>query len=524
MTRKTLFAMDARRGATFVALWILGASLVIGALTAAGAVASSAASAIKLEPAGPPRQLPPGICGASSEPLIERLIGNRAKAAALKEIGPSVLRFPGGSQSNFYDWKTGLLDFREAPGSSGYVKFWAQIAPKIAATFPQGVHFEDYVPFVREVGADVILVANLETSTIESQVAWFKHLVSEGLLPKNIELGNEFWIAMGNDPYSLRRWPDEPTAMAVMHRYEQALRPLVGPGAKFAVQASGYAFWARRESMAALASRLSDWDAALHPDDWFDAITIHLYPLLEPLQRLSGGGTHEGLFRYLMARCDTGVDRTIRSVATRVAGKEIWITEWSAHGAGNYARRGPDPVTPPMFAQIATRMMLAILRHPEVTRELFFTLNFDPQGHSFFVPAADGSYRPVPAAQILGWFGHAANRGVRFQRVIEHGTSPVSPGVPLGDSYRVVEGAVFISPGQTALILQNAGASARTFDPADGGRLPAPKSIEIIAASDLNDSERRPVQINKVSTAGPFAVPAFSVVRIIWLDEIDFTK
>jgi hypothetical protein len=545
MIRRALFGAGARRGTAFAAALVLAAALPIGSgdlqvamfgdppnrwppegrrYVAGSAAELPAAGAIRLEPAGAARQLPPGICGASSEPLIERLIGNQAKVAALKEIAPAILRFPGGSQSNFYDWKTGLLDFHENPQSSQYIKFWARIAPKIAATFPKGIHLEDFMPLVREVGADVILVPNLETSTVESQAAWFKHLAAEGILPKNIELGNEFWIAMGNDPDSLRRWPDEPAAMAVMHRYEQALRPIVGPGAKFAVQAAGHAFWASPQAREGLLRRLSDWDRALHPESWFEAVTIHLYPLLEPLQRLPAGDTHEGLFRYLMARCDGGVDRTIQSVSSRVPGKEIWITEWSAHDAGSYARRGPDPVAPPMFAQVATRMLLAFLRHPDVTRELFFTLNFTPERQSHFVAAADGSWRPEPATQVLGWFNHAASGGARYQRVIERGTSPASPGVSFGDSYREVEGAVFVSAGQTTLILQNAGAAARTFDPTDAGRLPAPKSVQIIAASDLNDSERRAAQVNTVSTPGPFTLPPYSVVRVIWPAEVKVTK
>ena len=493
-------------------------------LTTACAAESPVAGAIRLEPAGPARQLPPRIAGASSEPMIEHLVGNRAKTDSLKEVAPATLRFPGGSQANFYDWKTGLLDFHENPRSSPYVQFWANIAPKIAKAFPDGVHLEDYVPFADEIGADIILVPNLETSTVESQVAWFKRLASKGVLPKNIELGNEFWIAMGNDPDSLRRWPDEPAAMAVMHQYEQALRPIVGSGAKFAVQAAGAAFWVGPAAKGPMARRLSDWDAALHSESWFDAVTIHLYPALEPLQRLPGGDTHEGLFPYLMARCDGGIDRTIGGISSRVPGKEIWITEWAAHGAGNWANRGPDPVTPPMLTQAATRMLLAMLRHPEVTHELFFTLNFDPPKQSYFVRSGDGSYRPKPITQILEWFDHAANGGARFQRVVEHGTRPISPGVSFGDSYREIEGAVFVSAGQTTLILQNAGAGPRTFDPTESGRLPAPKSVEIISTPDLNDSERRAVQIDRIPAKSPFPIPAYSVVRVIWPGEVNFIQ
>lgn len=495
-------------------------SFAVCALCAVPVIALSAESEIRLEAAGPARELPPRIAGASSEPMIEHLIGNPGKTAALQAIAPAILRFPGGSQANFYDWKSGLLDLRENSRSSAYVKFWAQIAPKIARTFPHGVHLQEYLRLAGAVGADVILVPNLETATLDDQTAWFRQLAASGILPKHIELGNEFWVAMGNDPDSLRRWPDEPQAMAVMHQYEQALRPIVGPGAKFAVQAAGAAFWVEPRARGTLGRRLNEWDAALRPESWFDAVTIHLYPSLEPLQRLPGGDTHAGLFRYLMARGDGGVDRTIDSVSSRVPDKEIWITEWGANGAGNWARHGAEPVTPPMFAQIATRMLLAILRHPAVTHELFFTLNFDPPKQSYFVRAGADGYRPEPAAQILGWFDHAANGGVRFQRVIERGATPVSPGVSHDDSYRVIEGAVFTSPRETTLILQNAGPAARTFDPTDGGRLPAPKSVELITTPNLDDSERRAVHVDGAPTTGVFAVPAFSVVRVIWPGQL----
>lgn len=498
-------------------------ALSAGVWRAPEATRTQAAATLRLQAVGPARQLPPGIAGASSEPLIEHLIGNPAKTAAIKDIAPATLRFPGGSQANFYDWKTGLLDFHTGPQSSAYVKFWAQAAPKIAAAFPRGIRLDDYLPFARAVGADLILVPNLETSTLDSQMAWFSDLAAKHILPRNIELGNEFWIAMSSDPDSLRRWPDEPATMTVMHRYEQALRPIVGAGAKFAVQAAAAAFWVGPAGRTPLARRLNDWDAALHAESWFDAVTIHLYPALEPLERLPGGDARAGLFRYLMARCDGGVDRAIDSLASRVPGKEIWITEWSPHGAGNWSRQGAEPVTPPMFLQTATRMLLAMLRHPSVARELFFTLNFDPTKQSQFVREGT-SYRPEPMAQVLAWFDQAANGGARFQRVVERGAAAVSPGVPFGDSYREVEGAAFVAAGRTTLILQNAGGTARSFDPTDAGRLPSPESIEIIAVSNLDDGQRRAVQVDRVAPTGPFIVPPFSVGRVRWPTEVEIGK
>jgi hypothetical protein len=97
MGRQTGFGWGVFSGAAIAAATILTMSLAMNDSNAAGQGGPSTGSVIRLEPAGSARQLPQGLCGASSEPMIEHLIGNQAKAAALREIAPALLRFPGGS-------------------------------------------------------------------------------------------------------------------------------------------------------------------------------------------------------------------------------------------------------------------------------------------------------------------------------------------------------------------------------------------------------------------------------------------
>ena len=60
---------------------------------------------------------------------------------------------------------------------------------------------------------------NIETSSVKEQVEWFKAMRSDKVAPTHIELGNEFYLGMLNDPDSMRRWPDLKTSMAVMKTY-----------------------------------------------------------------------------------------------------------------------------------------------------------------------------------------------------------------------------------------------------------------------------------------------------------------
>lgn len=93
---------------------------------------ASDAQQLTLTTIGDARSLPPKILGASAEPLIEHLLDDPRKIAAIKETAPAIIRFPGGSQSNYYNWRDGLLHFDPQPNSSEYYKFWASAATRIA--------------------------------------------------------------------------------------------------------------------------------------------------------------------------------------------------------------------------------------------------------------------------------------------------------------------------------------------------------------------------------------------------------
>ena len=194
------------------------------------ASANEEAKPLILEASGLERQLPERLLGASAEAVIEHLIDDPNKVAALKEIDLAFVRFPGGSQANYYNWRTGLLDITLTPQSSQYMRFWAETVPKIRNSFPNGVKIAEYTKFAKQVGAEVVLVPNLETSNIAEQIEWFRQMKAAEIVPGHIELGNEFWIAMGFDPDVLKQWPDEPSSMRIMKNYCDALRPYFPPG------------------------------------------------------------------------------------------------------------------------------------------------------------------------------------------------------------------------------------------------------------------------------------------------------
>ncbi len=90
----------------FLLCWM---SAIVSACATASA--EDAARPLVLEKSGRERPLPQRLLGASAEAEIEHLVDDPRKVTALKELDLAFVRFPGGSQSNFYDWRTGLLEF-----------------------------------------------------------------------------------------------------------------------------------------------------------------------------------------------------------------------------------------------------------------------------------------------------------------------------------------------------------------------------------------------------------------------------
>jgi hypothetical protein len=496
---------------------------VLLALTLLNPAAWAQARPLDLVPSGGPRALPKRILGASAEPFWEHILDDAEKIAALKPLQLGYTRFPGGSLANYYDWKRGLFFLEPKPDSSAYYRMFARLSQMTARAFPDGIFLGQYQAFSDRIGAEVVLVPNLETATAEDQAEWFRRIAAKEAVPTHIELGNEFWIAMGMDPGVWRRWPDEEASMRIMRRYLEAFRPYLPRGAKIAVQAAAAPSFGDASRRGPVMQRLRRWDEALRPEPWFDAVTVHLYPRLNAILGRPGAAddpiTLEIAGRNLqalLARADGGTDNILREVGRRVPGKEIWITEWNPSGAEPVARSRSNPSTPALMLHLVTRMTLAFLRNPQVTICQFYAIYFMP-GRPFraFLPGPRG-YQPAPAMLALRWLDEAANGGVTFQRFVEAGGARISGGGLRPETYGAVEAALFRGDGGATLILQNASADSRRWNiPKNFGRN-VPSRVERMAMPDLANTVERPADAEIVQPSMEIPVPPYSVTRVIW--------
>jgi hypothetical protein len=475
-----------------------------------------------LVPIGESRELPTRLLGLQAVPLYEHLIDNPAKVAIAQEMAPAFVRFPGGMVANYYNWHSGQLQLNVQSNSSTTYRFYAYVAEQIKQLHPDGVFIEPYYQFSQTIGAQIVLVPNLETSSVVDQAEWFEKMRNEGILPRYLELGNEFYLAMLGDPNVLQKWPDAPTAMLVMKQYRDALQPYFVTGTKVAVQATASRFYATNIGGDLVpTATLKNWDDALQPEPWFDAATIHLYPQVD---RIAGAGLRDTLpnnmdmvFSATMARCDQGVDEAISSIEMQLPGKEIWITEWSGYAwAGADAPNQTFPIFG-LYVHLTTRMLMTFLRHPSVTMTEYHMLNFSGGPMSLYrYDSQSQSYMPTSSAIILKWFNQAANGGATYQRLKVDGTKRVNSSVTAEEGYYDIDAVQFQKRNVTTVIIHNASSQTKSVSLSSIVSDRLPTMIESALVNPIADYSTTVPVVTTLPLAHQIEIPAYSVTRIVW--------
>ncbi|MCL4231872.1 MAG: hypothetical protein KJ053_09835 [Dehalococcoidia bacterium] len=439
-------------------------------------------------------------------------------------VAPGHLRFPGGSVANFFDWRSGRLEVPETgSGASPYRGFMRAAALRSYREHPNGCKAEDFSALAARLGASLVWVANLETSSAEEQAAWAADMLEKNVLPGRIELGNEFFLGLLGDATSMARFPDWPTTIALMREYVDAMRPSLRPDTKIAVQAANSRWRSPLQPGPGPRQKAWEWDEAMTPEPWFHAVTVHPYAEIDQcFGRSSDAGLRGNLdvvLPTLLAKVDSGLKRTLDYTAAKMPGKEIWVTEW---GAGEIAAtiQGGRPVFNGMWLHVCARQGLALLRLPLVTVISYHAFFFDGGVWAIARPIdSSEGWKPMGSSLLIRWFNLAANGDSTYEGVRAEGAAQVmSRGIAAEESFLDVEGALFRHvDGSSTLLAQNASSEAvrLRFESLNAGQ--TPDSIEIVSTPDLSVSFAR--SLPEVSTALPATqcdMEPWSLLRVTW--------
>lgn len=479
---------------------------------------------LELKPKGAERSLPERLFGFNSPVTYRVPHEDPMMIPAAKKLEPAFLRFPGGTVANYFDWRTGQLKVpRVEEGASVYRKFLIQAEPWTRQLHPNGVTMERFTRIAKEVDAEVVFVPNLESSTLEEQAAWFADMESKGVVPRLIEMGNEFYLALLGDKETKRIFPDWATTLRITKDYLDAFRSHLPQDARIAVQAAasrlhsledpGEESWHHRAWL---------WDDALSSEPWFDAVTAHLYPDISAVpgpDALAGlPGNMDKVYPALVARADEGLERALDFIRQKLPDKEIWITEWGPLAAGALFQ-GKRVVFTAMWLHMVARGCLSLLKVPLVTIVLYHALFFDGSLMAVFGPDPSGQgYVPTGPAGLLHWFHEAANRGATYQQIeVEGAKRIVAQGTIPNEGFHDVEAALFQKKGSATLIAHNASSSGKRVGLSSLMEGKAPDKVEVIETPDLAEEYSTGVPpVREIEAGSTLEMPAYSILRAVW--------
>ena len=169
-----------------------------------------------------------------------------------------------------------------------------------------------------------------------------------------------------------------------------------------------------------------------------------------------------------------------------------------------------------MQAHLIARTTLAMLRHPEMTKALYFELYSGNSSVFQTYVLENGQYQPTSFAVVLQWFNQVANGGSSFQRVVDVNGTPVTGLGSFSESYLPIEGGLFKSASNITLILQNTSSQTYTYDATEGGQKPVPSQVQMIVPNDFSATAHQPANITTLNPSQSIVLPPLSIVRIVW--------
>lgn len=153
-----------------------------------------------------------------------------------RDLGVSLIRFPGGIYSDFYHWKDGVGPYEKRPEVVHEPGKDDRSRPNFGT--------EEALAFAREVGAELMITVNAGSGTPEEAAEWVRYVNRKGLRVRFWEVGNELYINDGS-PTTKTVTVDPSTYAARFLRFAKAMRkadPRIKIGAIGGENQGRYAF------------------------------------------------------------------------------------------------------------------------------------------------------------------------------------------------------------------------------------------------------------------------------------------
>lgn len=262
-----------------------------------------------------------------------------------RQLGPGMLRFPGGTVGNFYDWRNDRY-YDLPPEVAARHKGPAMWQASLDANRGGHVGFDDFISLCRASDAEPVLMVNLYTPVdltpdelAAEAAAWVYHVnVERGLGVKYWELGNEYYVKAYRFRYTgtgTESGRDPAEYLAVAEKTAAAMRT-VDPSITLSVIATSPDVSSPGSTNGGETEADEGWNEVIATGDFYDAVVMHPYVIttnspyanVPPGTAGLGTGDWEAEARWLFSATENQPRRIHEYVqVTFGAGTDVWYTE-----------------------------------------------------------------------------------------------------------------------------------------------------------------------------------------------------
>jgi hypothetical protein len=241
----------------------------------------------------------------------------------IDQMSPAVLRFPGGSISNFYHPEGKGNGFKPEEfilQEANITKNLQKLLMKNEKLSERPNFITDFTTLAKHLQCEVIYVANITSGSISESLNILKHFKDNGIKVRGVELGNELYLTGYKQIV-----PDAskyielavPFANAIKSAYPDI--PIAIPAESRGIEKPNYN---------------SAWNSQLSQASFYDAIVVHVYPDEPECPQDNLGDMFNCSLTSLTNFANNSFPTNLSTFSDQFRNKRIWITEWNMKKPG----------------------------------------------------------------------------------------------------------------------------------------------------------------------------------------------
>jgi len=435
---------------------------------------------------------------------------NQSFLDSIRKLNPSLIRYPGGTESQYFDWQTGRsISSNNWTNGSLFNHSYIGTVPHVS------YELNDLLYFYQITNVKPIFCLNLLTKSLSDQILMLQTANSLGIPVEYIELGNELYFA---DQDFINKYPNPIDYVLDMKDNWIPQLSALFPNAKIAVIGSYDGLIDLNGNV--VPSRISSWNSTLYAQNLpSNAITFHYY--IPPNTTIL---SNPNATQALAAPFKHWPTLQLNTVAGVTNGMECWITEYNLNDGNqtNYA------IASSWTHGLYTASLFSLMLEEEKIKML---LNHQIAGSPAFASLA--SYTPFGdtitnrltaegnAMRIL----HKAIKGKSQAKKLQFSSNPIIS--VQTTNYPSLLGWIFESTQEKSLYILNLSNTSFTLDVS--AIFVGNYEFEMINSSNplLKNITTSDLIINKGVNNGNISISPFSLIYIsdyVTLDNLNYIE